>query len=124
MDDGTVRPQIVTGLEGLGRNDDLNRLSEFLNDINLLSQSQGIQAEMNLDEIIRRVGSARGIEMQGMVKSPEQKQQEQQAAQEQMKEQQFFELLKTASPEIIKQFAGQFMGEQGMQEMPSPNQLS
>ena len=125
LDDETVRPQIVAGLEGLGRNDDLNRLTEFLNDINLVSQSQGIQAEMNLGEIIKRVGAARGIEMKGMVKTEEQKQKEQQASEERKKQEQFFELLKTASPEIIKQFGGQFGGEQGMEGMmPSPNQLS
>jgi len=127
LNDEQVQPQIVTGLEGLGRNDDLNRLTEFLNDINLLSQSEGIQAEMNLNEIIMRVGAARGIEMKGMVKTPEQKQKEQEAAQQAQQQQQFFELLKSASPEIIKQFGGQFGGEQamqGMQGMPSPNQLS
>jgi hypothetical protein len=125
LDDETVQPQIVAGLEGLGRNDDLNRLTEFLNDINLVSQSQGIQAEMNLGEIIKRVGAARGIEMKGMVKTDEQKQKEKQASEERKKQEQFFELLKTASPEIIKQFGSQFGGEQGMEGMmPSPNQLS
>ena len=116
MPEDMVQPQIVTGLEGLGRGDALNRLSEFLQDIQLLSQAEGIRTEMHVGEIINRLGAARGIEIHGLVKSDEEKAQEQEAAQKQMKEQQFHELLKTASPEIIKQFGPMFMG--GQQQQP------
>ena len=127
MPEETVRPQIVTGLEGLGRSDDLNRLTEFLNDIQMLGQAQGVQAEMNMGEIIKRVGAARGIEMNGLIKTDEQKQQEAQQAEQRMKQERFHELLKSASPEIIKQFGPDMMGggEQGQAQpqMPPPEQL-
>jgi len=111
MPEDSIRPQIVTGLEGLGRSDDLNRLTEFLNDIQMLAQAQGVQAEMNTGEVIRRVGAARGIEMANLLKTDEQKQQEAEQAEKQMKEERFHELLKSASPEIIKQYGSQMMGE-------------
>ena len=128
MPEETVRPQIVTGLEGLGRSDDLNRLTEFLNDIQMLGQAQGVQAEMNMGEIIKRVGAARGIEMNGLIKTDEQKQQEAQQAEQRMKQERFHELLKSASPEIIKQFGPDMMGGGGEQmpaqpQMPAPEQL-
>lgn len=118
MPENVVRPQIVTGLEGLGRGDDLNRLSEFLQDIQMLAQAEGVRSEMHVGEIINRIGAARGIEIQGLVKTEEEKAQEQEAAQKQMKEQQFHELLKTASPEIIKQFGPMFMGGEQQQQPP------
>ena len=73
---------------------------------------------MHVGEIINRLGAARGIEIHGLVKSDEEKAQEQEAAQKQMKEQQFHELLKTASPEIINQFGPMFMGGQQQQQQP------
>ena len=93
----------------------------------MLGQAQGVQAEMNMGEIIKRVGAARGIEMNGLIKTDEQKQQEAQQAEQRMKQERFHELLKSASPEIIKQFGPDMMGggEQGQAQpqMPPPEQL-
>jgi hypothetical protein len=118
LPESVVRPQIVTGLDGLGRSDDLNRLSEFLQDIQMLSQAQGVQGEMHMGEIIKRLGAARGIETHGLLKSDEEKQAEQEAQEAKMKEAQFMELLKTASPEIVKQFGPMLMGGEGMGAQP------
>ena len=94
----------------------------------MLGQAQGVQAEMNMGEIIKRVGAARGIEMNGLIKTDEQKQQEAQQAEQRMKQERFHELLKSASPEIIKQFGPDMMGGGGEQmpaqpQMPAPEQL-
>ena len=49
--------------------------------------------------------------MANLLKTDEQKQQEAEQAEKQMKEERFHELLKSASPEIIKQYGSQMMGE-------------
>jgi hypothetical protein len=88
---GTVQPVIVTGMEALGRGNDLNKLQTFLQ---VLTQSLGPEAVMqriNVGDAISRVGTALGIDMKGLVKSEEQIQQEQQAAQQAQQQQMMME---------------------------------
>ena len=73
----TLKPQIVTGLEALGRGQDLNKLSAFLQYLQPLG-AEVISSQMNIDDYIARLAASLGIDTQGLIKSPEQKQQEQQ----------------------------------------------
>lgn len=83
MPKDSVKPQIITGLEALGRGQDLNKLATFLKFLQPLGQDI-LAREMNIDDYINRLGASLGIETEGLVKSPEQKQMEQmQAAQAQ-----------------------------------------
>ena len=82
----TLKPQIVTGLEALGRGQDLNKLQSFLSMLQPLGQDV-IANELNIGDYLSRLGASLGIDTQGLVKSPEQKQQEQQAAQEAQQQQ-------------------------------------
>lgn len=82
----TVKPTIVTGLEALGRGQDLNKLASFLQYLQPLGP-EVIASEMNIDDYISRLAASLGIDTGGLVKSPQQKQQEAekaQAAQQQM----------------------------------------
>ena len=76
---GTVKPVIVTGMEALGRGNDLNKLDAF---IQPLLQVPDLMARINMGDYLTRRGTALGIDMKGLVKSEEQMQQEQQAAQQ------------------------------------------
>lgn len=73
----SVRPVVVTGVEALGRGQDLARLREF---VSTVASLPGAIERLNVDDLMKRVGSALGIDMKGLVKSAEQMQQEQQQA--------------------------------------------
>lgn len=75
---GVVKPTITTGLEALGRGHDMNKLRMFGT---LAAEAQNLPPEINRGDYLTRTGTALGIDMAGLVKSPEQLQQEQQAAQ-------------------------------------------
>ena len=104
----TVKPQIVTGIEALGRGQDLNKLSQFLQYLGPLGP-EAIMQNLNLDDYIDRLGASLGIDTGGLIKTPEQKQmeaQQAQAQQQQMMEQQFQQgLITQAVPNITKGMA-------------------
>ena len=97
---GVVAPTIVTGLEALGRGHDLNKYQAMMQAISILGP-EVIANHLNPADFIKRVGTALGIDMDGLVKSQEQLQAEQQQAEEQMEAQQMMEMAQTAvSPAI------------------------
>ena len=77
---GTVTPVIVTGMEALGRGNDLNKLETFIAGI---AQIPNAIERINWSDYVARRGTALGIDMKGLVKSDEQMAQEAQAAQQQ-----------------------------------------
>lgn len=100
----TLKPQIVTGLEALGRGQDLNKLSTFLQYLQPLGQ-EVIARELNIDDYIDRLGASLGIDTQGLVKSEEQKAQEQEAAEAQMQQQQMMQMAEKSVAPAIKGMA-------------------
>ena len=101
----TLKPQIVTGLEALGRGQDLNKLSTFLQYLQPLGADL-IAQQMNVDDYIARLAASLGIDTQGLIKSREQLQQEQMMAQQQqqemMQQQQMMSLAEKAAPAMAK----------------------
>lgn len=93
----SIRPKIVTGLEALGRSSDLQRLNTFVQQLQPFAQQ--LMTYLNLDEYVKRVGTSLGVEMEGLIKSPEQIQAEQQAQQEQM-------MMEQNSPTVVKEGMG------------------
>jgi hypothetical protein len=93
----TIKVKIVTGLEALGRSSDLQRLNTFVQQ--LMPFQNQLMAYINLDEYVKRVGTSLGIDMEGLIKSPEQMQSEQQQAQQQA-------LIQQNSPEVVKEGMG------------------
>lgn len=83
---GAVKPVIVTGMEALGRGQDLARLDEFINGI-----PQGIAqqsaARLNVGDYLTRRATALGLDQKGLVKTDAQVQEESAAqAQSQMQQ--------------------------------------
>jgi hypothetical protein len=70
-----IVPKILTGLSALGRMNDLNNLSIFLQSLAPLG-AEVVASELNVDEYIKRVANATNIDIKGLIKSPEQKKQE------------------------------------------------
>jgi hypothetical protein len=75
---GTVKPVIVTGIEALGRGNDMNKLQMFFEAAQLI---QALPPEINREDALKRLGTSLGIDMKGLVKTPEQIAEEQQQAQ-------------------------------------------
>jgi DNA invertase Pin-like site-specific DNA recombinase len=78
---GKVKPQVVTGLEALGRGQDLTKLAQFLEYLAPLGP-EVIAQKLNVDDYMDRLGASLGIDTGGLIKSEEQLQQEQAQAQE------------------------------------------
>ena len=117
----TVKPQIVTGIEALGRGQDLNKLAQFLEYLGPLGP-EAIMQNLNLDDYIDRLGASLGIDTGGLIKTPEQKAQEAQQAQAQqeamMQQQQMSDVIKGAVPNITKGLAdGANQNPEMVQEM-------
>jgi len=108
-----VKPVVVTGVEALGRGQDLNKLATFLQYLQPLGP-QVIQSELKVNDYINRLGASLGIDMLGLMKTEEEKQMEMQQAQE-MQQQQLMEqaaagMAQRAAPEMMKQY-GQESGD-------------
>ena len=61
-----------------------------------------IKKELNLDDYIDRLGASLGIDTQGLIKSPEQKQQEAQAKQQQMQQLQMMQMAEKGVAPVAK----------------------
>lgn len=83
MPDKTVKPTILTGLDGLGRNSDMNRLDAFISGVEQLFGPQVVPQYVNVGEYMRRRATALGIDAKGLVRSDSEVSQLQQNAQQQ-----------------------------------------
>lgn len=110
----TLKPQIVTGLEALGRGQDLNKLQQFLSMLQPLG-ADVISSELNIGDYLDRLGASLGIDTQGLVKSDEQKQQEAQQQQEMMQQQQMMQMAEKGVGPAVKGMSDQ-MQQQAMNE--------
>jgi hypothetical protein len=73
---GVVQPTITTGIEAIGRGNDLTRLSSFMQSIEPLGPTA--IAWINIPDLITRTATAHQIDQKGLVKTKEQFAQEQQ----------------------------------------------
>ena len=78
-----VTPAIVTGIEALGRGNDLNRLDIYLSGIAQMLGPEALGQYINISEYMARRASALGIDTDGLVRSKEELQQMAQQQQEQ-----------------------------------------
>ena len=113
-----LKPLIVTGVEALGRGEDLNKLGMFLQSLAPLGEQA--MAELNISDYINRLAGSLGIDTEGLIKSEEQKQVEQQAAMQQQQAMQNQQLMgriaEKATPEMMKGM-GEGMAQQAPPEM-------
>lgn len=100
---GAVTPVVVTGIEALGRGNDLQKLQMF---VQTLTENQTVAQAFaqyaNVPDLIKRVGTAIGIDMKGLIKSPDQVQQEMAAQQQAAMLQQGLPNLITAGGKLIE----------------------
>ncbi len=104
---GSARPTIVTGLEGLGRGQDRNKLVGFLKTLQETITPQIAQIYVNYSEVITRLATADGIDTKGLIKTDE----EVAASQQQQQQQQMVEKL---GPSALTAGAG--IAKEGMKQ--------
>ena len=78
-----VKPKIVTGVQGLGRGNDRNKLIEFIGTVSQALGPDIMRQFVNVDEAIKRLATSIGIDTANLVKTQEQIQAEMQAMQQQ-----------------------------------------
>jgi hypothetical protein len=61
-----IKPAITTGINAIGRGNDLTKLAGLLQDLAVLGP-EVIAQEMNVSDFIKRCGAARGIDMKGLI---------------------------------------------------------
>lgn len=115
MPKDSVKPQIVTGLEALGRGQDLNKLSQFLTYLQPLGP-EIIAQNLNVEDYIDRLGASLGIDTGGLVKSPEQKAEEMQAAMLAQSQEKMEDTMAKVAEKASPQIAGQMVGAMAQQQ--------
>ena len=91
-----VKPLITTGLEALGRGQDLTRLRGFMDDISILTQAKpGLLDRIDDDELLTRIATARGLDIKGLLVEKE-------VVAQKAQQKQLMQLLSELGPEGIK----------------------
>ena len=103
-----ITPTIVTGIDALGRGNDLSRLDLYLQGIGQILGPQGLQQYIDFREYLNRRAAALGIDTMGLVKSEEQIAQEQQQAMQ-------MQMMQQLTPQAA-QTAGNMLERQQMQQ--------
>ena len=85
---GLVEPQVTTGLEAIGRGNDKQRLTTFLQTVAASIGPEQFLQYINPSELIRRFAAADGIDTAGLVKDDQELQAEQAQQQQAMLAQQ------------------------------------
>ena len=104
-----MQPTIVTGIEALGRGQDLNKLDVFLAGVAQQLGPQALAQFVDLREYIDRRAASLGIDTENLIKSQEQIAAEQQAQQQAALTQQF-------GPQALELFGKQQLKSMDMQQ--------
>lgn len=105
-----IEPSIVTGLEALGRGHDLSKYQVFSNEVAKFGP-EAIDEYLNLGDYFTRFGTGLGLDMDGLVKTEEERMARQQQQQAMMQQQQQAELAKSAVGPAINAAAKTSQGE-------------
>lgn len=99
-----ITPTIVTGFEALGRGHELSKFREFYSDLIAMVGEEQVFQVMNSDALIKRLALGHNVDIEGLVKSPEDRKAEQEAQQAQ-------QMIQQATP-AMAQAAGKMVTEQ------------
>jgi hypothetical protein len=104
---GSVEPVIITGIEALGRGNDLQKLREFVMEImNVAQVNPQIAKALNTQDLVTRIATGLGIDVEGLIKNPDELQAEQEAMmaqqQEAMMAEKAMDVVTPAAAEAVK----------------------
>ncbi len=112
---GSVQPTITTGVEALGRGHDLNKLDLFIQGAIQALGPEAIMQALNVGDYLARRGTSLGIDMDGLIRSPEEQAQQQEAAALQ-------QMIQQLGPNAINQLGG--IAQKGMEQNGGNDQPS
>jgi len=93
----SVKPTIITGIEALGRGNDLQKLREFVAEVaNLAQVNPQIVQSLNTQDLIKRIATGLGIDTEGLMKTEAELEAEQDAMMSQMQNQQIMGMAEKA----------------------------
>lgn len=104
---GIVSPTITTGLDALSRSNDLMKLDRMMAGLRDLYGPETLAAETNVSDYIKRRGAALSINIDGLIKSEEEKAAEMQRRQQAA-------MMETLGPNMINQMGN--MAKAGMEQ--------
>ena len=104
-----VRPQIVAGVNALGRGQDQQSLTQFITTIAQTMGPEAIQKFIDPTEYLKRLAAAQGIDYLGLIKTPQQMQGEKQ------------EQMQMAQQQSLVDQAGQLASAPMMDPSKNPN---
>lgn len=98
---GFAKPMIVTGVEALGRGNDLTKLKQVMEAIQMLGPQVAplLMARFNVGEVLSRITAAAGIDADGLIK-PEEQVQAEQAQQQKM------QMMQQVGPQAVSALGG------------------
>lgn len=97
LPEGMIKPAITTGMEALGRGNDMTKLQRLLQNLEPLGDA--LATRLNVGEYIKRLGTADGIDMDGLIYTDDQVAQNAQQAQ-------MMEMMKQLGPNAVNQAGG------------------
>jgi hypothetical protein len=101
---GTVTPVIVTGVEALGRGNDLNKLRAYMADlVQLAGVSPETISRVNFGDLVNRLATGHGIDTIGLMKTDQELQAEMEAQAEQQQQAMINQTIQDAAPDVIKE---------------------
>ena len=106
-----VQPKIVAGVNALGRGQDREALTQFMQTVAGTLGAEAILKYINPDEAIKRLAAAQGIDYLNLVKTQQQLQQEAAAQQQQ------------AAAQTLTEQAGQFANAPVMDPDKNPDAI-
>ena len=96
-----VRPQIVAGVNALGRGQDRESLIQFITTISQTMGPEAIQKYVSPEEYIKRLATAQGIDLLNLVKSTQDVQAEQAMAMQQQQQMELTEASRFSLPALL-----------------------
>ena len=115
-----INPIIITGVEALGRGNDLQKLDMFLGGVAQMFGPQALQEFVRPEEYLKRRATSLGIKTEGLVKSQEELQQEAQMQQQAQQQAMLAQMAQKLGPAGIKAASDQQKLQQ--QQQPQPQQ--
>ena len=94
-----INPVVITGIEALGRGNDLQKLDLFLQGAAATVGAEAMAQYLNVGEYFKRRATSLGIKTDGLVKSQEEIQQQMQTMQQQAQQEQ---MLKSLDQMLLK----------------------
>lgn len=87
LPEGMVQLGVVTGLDSIGQSTEHSNLMDWANEGQQVLGAEGFAASIHADDFLRRTAAHRAVKTEGLVKTPEQREQEKQQQTQQAQQQ-------------------------------------